>query len=735
MRLYSTNMQNIINNLGRSKLISLGVVLILLVLLPLVVVQVQTQQQAKQRAEGTGRIHFELDPFKLTVKKEETFNTSIRLINTPEKDISAVDLLITYPSDKLTLNSFYPLVESSGFSTIINDTSVPGKIHYVGVNDNPFLRNTSGFFIGRLTFSAKAEGVGNVQSTALVTAQGEFPPLAVDGAKNKTGSFTVDSSIALPTSITPTPKPCNSPNYCASAGECLKDRGNNLGTRTCAPDICCQPPEQINTPTPTPNPDLSSISGKYLDIDNQQLVLPNQKVTIESEDGRYVETITASPTWSFSNLVPGSYKLTVAPISGYRIFHGLCYNCSAPVRLVEGNVFDTYIPPKSYYGVHVKYLPLPGVTTPGSIPFTSSAFPAKGTVGTLFSINAKTEQSQKVKLVINGPGTNIDVDVYDDGTGDNRPKDGNYTYVFNSDKAPAGVYLATFTINGQQLSASSFEVIDIKSAQNLCVPFIKSGYSGEKIDLVVASVSYSEEELEIFKQEVMPLHINFLFSKEPLKVNKDKFNVWFLIRANEFDCAYGNGGSCIEYFQRIVSQTCAFADKIIVLDKKGVAGYAPSRNAVVRGASDPESVGVTMHEFGHAMGGLADEYEAPGGTSNTDGPNCDIFACQKWCSGKSSSEKPECGKYDNQATCEQQFFNGVKCVWRQDFNVCDYPYHSGIELGQACQENTACYYGCGGSGYRSSQYSIMGDPNFGKNREYNLVSKKQIQKEIDKYIK
>lgn len=674
-------------NINKSKILFFVKYLVILAIVYFTVIQVLQQPKIELQAAGGGSIHLELNSSPQAVKVGEDLVAELTIVNPASKDISAADMVFAYDTNLL---QFTKASLSAGWELVYSKSTDNYGTRVVIVNKESkefltrFLRPV------KIHFKLKAKGFGNIGAeNATITANGESQPLEIDKTLNKKASFTFD--------------------YPASA-------------------------------TPTPNPYSSSISGKHLDDRYEQLVLPDQKITIESEDGRYAETTSASPTWTFNNLTPGLYTVTVAPIAEYKISHSVCYNCGSIEHIVESSKFSISISPKTNYSVYVIYTSLtPRISvTPTPNPFRSSVFPPEGYTGTFFAINAWTNTSQKIELIINGPGGNFK-DVLDHGISDGRPGDVHYFYAFNSVGMINGIYSVAFAINGKQLGTDSFEILSLENIGDACVSITKNGDSANKIDLVVVSNKYEEKELEMFQQKILPSHINFLFSKDPFSFNKEKFNIWLLEYVNYLDCSHDSGWSCVYNIEKTTSQICTFADKIMVLDKEGGGGYvfvdSGAKTAVTGNSSAPESLGVTMHEFGHSMGKLADEYDAPNYASRTDRANCDIFACPKWCGGRSSSEEPECGQYDSETTCDQQSFNGVKCVWYHRWNVCDYPYHSEIEFGQACQEETVCYYGCGGrNGYRSSQYSIMGDTNFGEVQEYNAVSKKQIQKMIDSLV-
>lgn len=698
-------MMNILNkyNIGKKKLIGIGIFLLLVIILPLILIQVQNQQQTKQLAVVQDSVHLELNSNQeQVIKVGEDFVVYLDIKNPSFKDISAVDVVVSYNTDLLELRDSSL---SEGWELVYSRSIDKYGTRFVIVNSTSARHYASWINLIKLKLKLKTQGAGHISlENITITASGESQPLEIT---KKTPPFTFDSTVISPTpdlTSTPVPQayyleqsestiymPVSQPTTGYGLYVLLRESGTN-------------------------NIVVNQQDFTYhWSLDNYSLASIDRhvpcKFDIPCSEGRLI----------IQGLKPGSGNIYVKMI---QISTGL----SVATATFSLNV----LPPD--------ITPTPDITiTPTPLPFSSSVFPTKGIVGTLFKIDAKTDLYQRVQFSIwDDRGKLIELDVSDDGHGDGRPNDGNYSYIFNSiDRAP-GYYLVTFAINGKKVGTAAFEIIDQKIAEASCIPITKNGDSSKKIDILVVPVNYKGSELDIFQKEILTKHVDYLFSKDPFSLNKDKFNIWFLDVDSDIDCSYENGRSCWNRIENNVVQTsCTFADKIIVLDKEGAGGYASgfgTKTAVTRGSSNQESVGVTMHEFGHSLGGLADEYDDSSRSSMTDLPNCDAFACPKWCSSKSDYVKPQCDRNFNQQSCSNDSYNGVKCIW--SFNKCDYPYFSNINFGQSCQEDTVCYYGCGGRfGYRSSQFSIMGDPNLGKNREYNSVSKRQIQKMIDLFNK
>lgn len=389
----------------------------------------------------------------------------------------------------------------------------------------------------------------------------------------------------------------------------------------------------------------------------------------------------------------------------------------------------------------------------------SAVIPEKGSPGTMFTITAKLETPEKFSVLarIQSPSAKeTTLQFYDDGAhGDYNPNDEFYANTISAYEI--GTYFVTIVAENEKgkieaKNAANFSVSDLQSN---CMPITKNGDASNLIDVVFALNNYAgSDKSEVSK--VISRHADFLFSKEPFKSNKGKFNLYYLGEFHETDCGFAIGDICISFFQKAVSSICPFFDEIIVLDRNGLSstvivdgvqkamsagGYSRPRTAVVGTASAAGTEGVSVHEFGHSFGWLADEYDAPWvGFSNTKAANCDTFACPKWCSGKSDLIEPMCYKLSTEQECKGKSYNGVNCAWSAfdggKTTKCDFPYSSDIDFGTACRDDTKCLYGCGGSaGYRSSKYSIMGDTNNGKVNDYNTISKQQIQKIIDNWGK
>ena len=192
-------------NIGKKKLIGLGVFLILLVALPLVLLQVQKQQEIRQRAEGLNNVYLELKPSREGKNAIDTqFVQTLYLHNPLNKDISGVDITLTYNNDNLDVIDF---VSENNLSYIVKNTNIPGEVHLVGINSRQTNIIDSSIPLGAFILKAKKEGSGTIDfSKVLITAMGETQPLAINPTDNKQGLYTIGKESTV---ITPAQPPTN----------------------------------------------------------------------------------------------------------------------------------------------------------------------------------------------------------------------------------------------------------------------------------------------------------------------------------------------------------------------------------------------------------------------------------------------------------------------------------------------------------------------------------------------
>lgn len=154
----------------------------------------------------------------------------------------------------------------------------------------------------------------------------------------------------------------------------------------------------------------------------------------------------------------------------------------------------------------------------------------------------------------------------------------------------------------------------------------------DNIDILFIPENYNS--IDEFTEDAKE-YTNVLLSKEPISSNKNLFNVYSLNDLPEIDCTKDYVLMCDLTSTQKIALDCPH-DFIVVLSKS-------SKLSGLRSTARPElkfmsiSTGdnklVMVHEFGHALAKLADEYYIPDFDdlkSLDNSPNCDISPCDKW---------------------------------------------------------------------------------------------------------
>jgi hypothetical protein len=164
---------------------------------------------------------------------------------------------------------------------------------------------------------------------------------------------------------------------------------------------------------------------------------------------------------------------------------------------------------------------------------------------------------------------------------------------------------------------------------------IENGSPSNKVDLLVLSEGYTRKEMRKFKKDLKHL-ISILFQESPFKENQDQFNVWYLKLASEESGidnprkfqfkrsalnvsynAFDVDRYVLAFDNKRIRDIAANApyDQLYILinsEKYGGGGIYNLYSTCYSHELRPENAWwpeyVFVHEFGHAFGGLADEY-------------------------------------------------------------------------------------------------------------------------------
>ncbi len=196
--------------------------------------QLQKQQETRSRAAGEA-VSVILAPLSRNVNVGDDLLVQVN-INGGQNNVSAVDIAFTYDKDLLgepigecpppppEVTNYQcgtgPFAPSSTFTTVINNSSSPGTVHYVGVNPTANTITGSSINLGTLHFTANAQGTATIGfSNIHINASGVAGALPVDTKNTKPGTYTIGDSgclggpVGCPTVI-PTTKCTPKPSDC-----------------------------------------------------------------------------------------------------------------------------------------------------------------------------------------------------------------------------------------------------------------------------------------------------------------------------------------------------------------------------------------------------------------------------------------------------------------------------------------------------------------------------------------
>ena len=182
----------------------------------------------------------------------------------------------------------------------------------------------------------------------------------------------------------------------------------------------------------------------------------------------------------------------------------------------------------------------------------------------------------------------------------------------------------------------------IQEATSASTTLMDNGPSANRIDIVFVGDGYQAAEIPAYAADVDGI-LPVFFAKEPLDAYMTFFNVHRvdvvsvdsgvdndpvqgIFRNTALDMQYWCGGTerllCVNVGKARNQANCApEADQILALansSKYGGAGY-PSSDLGTLAADNGSAIEIALHEFGHSMGDLADEYDY-GGPTTYSGP-------------------------------------------------------------------------------------------------------------------
>lgn len=172
-------------------------------------------------------------------------------------------------------------------------------------------------------------------------------------------------------------------------------------------------------------------------------------------------------------------------------------------------------------------------------------------------------------------------------------------------------------------------------AEKECVSVLYNGNPDNKIDITFIGQDFKD--ISSFIPTVEDYIHNIFLDTEPFKSHSSYFNFYRIDDFTDLGCTTDGYIFCNEFKVKEAASNCPH-DYIIVLMKKGrvaeiVKPLRSSAYGTIMNVNTADDKLVIMHEFGHSIANLADEYVDDSYYANLeqeDYPNCDAKGCTKW---------------------------------------------------------------------------------------------------------
>jgi parallel beta-helix repeat protein len=174
-----------------------------------------------------------------------------------------------------------------------------------------------------------------------------------------------------------------------------------------------------------------------------------------------------------------------------------------------------------------------------------------------------------------------------------------------------------------------------------CVPIIKNGKTSDKIDIVFVPDNDYGGNTAQFITDVAALIANGYFGATEINNNRCRFNFYYYTQAGDYQAVCQKWDLPQNY-----STDCSFADSAAIVFTGG--GRACSGSVF---STPPGNPRIVVHETGHKIFGMADEYCCDGGYFQPSSSQPNIFHSQANC--QSLSENPaSCTNFCSEQRCD-----------------------------------------------------------------------------------
>lgn len=378
--------------------------------------------------------------------------------------------------------------------------------------------------------------------------------------------------------------------------------------------------------------------------------------------------------------------------------------------------------------------------------FSFEVLPFSGKPSTMFQFKASIYGNRDDSGVIfvsatimkNGNTIN-ELILYNDGEHGDRKRDDNiYGNVWDSSgKTPGEYEVEIRAIDENHLENTQILLFEI-SDEELCKEFIPghNDQDSSRMNIVLVGINY--ENLVEFENHVGRA-IDFdgkfggIFSQEPFRSNKNKFNIWYVGKLGEFEGNFNSPGG-----YRVATSLmsiCTMNNKqSIGLVKSSIISSAGETDAHVSTISKPWEW-IAIHEFGHSFGNLADEYLTNAAYEDDEDSLGFLQMANRFIGSAEQCLSPTNSWYD---------FIGNGCGAEGEIDCVDeyLPTADVIECNTldiaSCFTEVACYEGNGYSGnsFRPGFTTVMRSRNIGSEHfpyVFGQVNIKAICDEIERF--
>jgi len=198
---------------------------------------------------------------------------------------------------------------------------------------------------------------------------------------------------------------------------------------------------------------------------------------------------------------------------------------------------------------------------------------------------------------------------------------------------PNGNYHLNATVNAlPHNNIINFNISDTPT----CTTIVNNGNSADKLDIVFIADKYTSSEIPNFIAKVQAAY-GYLFGIVPFNAQNSKINIHRVDSPMNLGCAgwSTHQPDCNASNISPIASLCP-GDRTIVMVDGNFRSYAYKGGYAIVAANDSNFKGVVVHEFGHSLGQLDDEYVDSvvpdrGATIVNLSVNCDTSSvCTKW---------------------------------------------------------------------------------------------------------